>query len=257
MLLTFPAVQTIGASLLASAGIASIVAGLAAQSVLANLFAGIQLVFSDAIRVDDVVVVDGEWGRVGEITLSYVVVDIWDQRRLILPCTYFTTQPFENWTRRDSELLGSVEIDLDWRVPVDDVRDHLATVLARTELWDGRTGIVQVTDAVGGFVRLRVLISAADSPGLWDLRCIVREELVEYIRDAAPDSLPVQRLVLAGAAHEATADAPSPAPTAGREREGLFTGSEDAEERHTLFTQAIPLPGTAAPGDAGDEGERR
>ena len=111
-LLTFPAIQTFGASVLASAGIASIVAGLAAQSVLANMFAGIQLVFSEALRVDDVVVAEGQWGRVGEITLSYVVLDLWDDRRLVLPCTYFTTTPFENWTRKGSELLGAVELDV-------------------------------------------------------------------------------------------------------------------------------------------------
>src|SRR3954454_10434489 len=116
--LTFPSARACGASLLASAGLLSIVAGLAAQSSLANVFAGMQLAFTDAIRVDDVVVVDQQWGRIEEITLTYVVVHIWDDRRLILPCTYFTNTPFENWTRTSSELLGAVEFDLDWRVPV-------------------------------------------------------------------------------------------------------------------------------------------
>ncbi len=252
ILLTFPAVQTIGASLLASAGIASIVAGLAAQSVLGNMFAGVQLVFSDALRVDDVLVVNGEWGRVGEITLSYVVLDAWDQRRVILPCTYFTTQPFENWTRRGSELLGAVELDVDWRVPVDRVRDRLREVLDGTELWDGRTSVVQVTDSTGGLVRLRVLVSAADSGSLWDLRCVVREQLVTFIQQVVPASLPLQRVLVDHGVDGGTAgvhsgdsvadpsasrdDAPSAPP------EGLFSGSDEATERHELFTKAIPLP---------------
>lgn len=236
ILLTFPAVQTVGASLLASAGIASIVAGLAAQSVLANVFAGVQLVFSDALRVDDVVVVDGEWGRVGEITLSYVVVDIWDQRRLVLPCTYFTTQPFENWTRQGSEILGTVELDVDWRTPVERIREHVSELVAASTLWDGRTAVVQVTDATGGNVRVRVLVSAADSGKLWDLRCLVREELITFLRTAAPLALPTQRVLVSD--HE---EKPSHAPHHAPPVEGMFSGSADAEERHRAFTQAIPV----------------
>jgi len=236
MLLTFPAVQTVGASLLASAGIASIVAGLAAQSVLANVFAGVQLVFSDALRVDDVVVVDGEWGRVGEITLSYVVVDLWDERRLVLPCTYFTTQSFENWTRHGSEILGTIDLDLDWRAPVDRIRIRLAEVLAETPLWDGRTSVVQVTDATAGSIRVRVLVSAADAGQLFDLRCLVREELVTYLRTTAPSALPSQRVLVSENDEKPTATPPSSAPS-----EGVFSGSPDAEERHRAFTQAIPV----------------
>ncbi|CAI9393550.1 mechanosensitive ion channel family protein [Microbacterium sp. T2.11-28] len=236
VLLTFPAVQTVGASLLASAGIASIVAGLAAQSVLANVFAGVQLVFSDALRVDDVVVVDGEWGRVGEITLSYVVVDLWDQRRLVLPCTYFTTQSFENWTRHGSEILGTVDLDLDWRAPVDRIRARLGEVLAETPLWDGRTSVVQVTDATAGSIRVRVLVSAADSGQLFDLRCLIREELVTYLRTTAPTALPAQRVLVAE-----NAEKPSRAPQSSAPAEGVFSGSPEAEERHRAFTQAIPV----------------
>lgn len=261
-LLTFPAVQTLGASLLASAGIASIVAGLAAQSVLSNMFAGVQLVFSDALRVDDVLVVGGEWGRVGEITLSYVVLDVWDQRRLILPCTHFTTQPFENWTRRGSELLGSVEIDLDWRVPVDRVRERLSEILASTDLWDGRTSVVQITDATGGLVRLRILVSAADSGKLFDLRCVVREELVGYLQETEPTALPLQRVLMSGAevpaARRDTARDGSAAPgrtATATERAGLFSGTEEAEQRHEMFTQAIPLPPTSD--EDADDGSQR
>src|SRR6187402_1509895 len=157
ILLTFPGVQAVGTSVLASAGVISVVAGLAAQSTLANVFAGIQLAFSDAIRIDDVVVVDQQWGRIEEITLSYVVVHIWDDRRLVLPSTYFTQNPFENWTRTSSELLGAVEFDLDWRVSPSRMRDELDAILEDATLWDGRVKVLQVTDAVGGFVHIRVL----------------------------------------------------------------------------------------------------
>ncbi|GAA3642552.1 mechanosensitive ion channel [Microbacterium awajiense] len=242
ILLTFPQVQAIGASVLASAGIASIVAGLAAQSTLANMFAGIQLVFSEALRVDDVVVVEGEWGRVGEITLSYVVVNLWDERRLIVPCTYFTQQAFTNWTRRGSEILGTVELDLDWRVPVEGIRERLDEVLADTDLWDGRSKSVQVTDATGGHVQVRIVVSAANASLLWDLRCLVREELVAWARTSAPASLPVQRVELSQFATVADAEkADAPESTAPHPREGLFSGSEDADRRAAEFTAAIPI----------------
>jgi small-conductance mechanosensitive channel len=142
MLVTFPAARAIGASLLASAGIAGVVAGLAAQSLLGNFFAGLQIAFSDSLRLDDVVVVEGEWGRVEELTLTYVVVHVWDDRRLVLPSSYFTTRPFENWTRTEAALLGAVELDLDWSVPMEPFRGELARVLAGTELWDERVGVL-------------------------------------------------------------------------------------------------------------------
>ena len=153
MLLTFPSARAAGASILASAGVISLVAGLAAQTALANVFAGLQLAFTDAMRVDDVVVVEDEWGRIEEITLTYVVVHIWDDRRMVLPSTYFTTTPFENWTRTGSAVLGSVDIDVDWSVPFDDMRAELARLVEGDELWDRRVGVLQVTDAVGSVVR--------------------------------------------------------------------------------------------------------
>ncbi|GAA1700104.1 mechanosensitive ion channel [Microbacterium sediminicola] len=253
-LLTFPAVQTFGTSVLASAGIASIVAGLAAQSVLANMFAGVQLVFSEALRVDDVIVAEGEWGRVGEITLSYVVLDLWDDRRLVLPCTYFTTTPFQNWTRSGSELLGAVELDLDWRVSTARMREHLKEVVAATELWDGRTVVLQVTEATGGYVRVRILATAKDAPTLFDLRCHIREEMVAWVRRTNPDALPVQRVLLTDGAGDASGDHvrhEDPTPTG--QTEGLFSGSADAEARAAQYTSAIPV---VTDGEASDRDPR-
>ncbi|BDZ55114.1 mechanosensitive ion channel family protein [Agromyces marinus] len=235
ILLTFPGVRAVGASVLASAGIASIVAGLAAQSVLSNMFAGIQIAFSEAIRVDDVVVVEGEWGRIREITLSYVVVVTWDDRTLVLPCTYFTTKPFENWTKYGSDLIGAVEFDVDWRVSTDAMREELDRILAGTDLFDGRTSVIQVTDATGGLVRVRVTVSADDSAALWDLRCLVREELVEWLRDEDAAALPQQRVIVG---REASEPRSTPGATP---RAGLFSGTADGENRASEFTQAIPV----------------
>jgi len=170
ILMTFPEVRAVGGGLLASAGLISVVAALAAQSLLSNFFAGLQLAFSDAVRLDDVVVVEDEWGKIEELTLSYVVVQIWDDRRLILPTSYFTSTPFENWTRTRSAVLGTAEFDVDWSVPVQQMRDELRRLLEGTPLWDGRVCVLQVTEATGGMVRLRALVSPADAPSLWDLR---------------------------------------------------------------------------------------
>jgi small-conductance mechanosensitive channel len=203
-LLSFPGVRAVGASLLASAGLVSVVAAVAAQSTLSNVFAGIQLAFNNAIRIDDVVVVDEQWGRVEEMTLSYVVVRLWDDRRLVLPSTWFTSQPFENWTHSHSELVGAVEIDLDWRVDTAALRDRLGEVLSASDQWDGRSQNLQVTDATGGIVRIRALMSASDAAALWDLRCIVREELVTWSREhSGATALPRQRVELVGATDDA------------------------------------------------------
>jgi small-conductance mechanosensitive channel len=238
ILLTFPGVQAIGASVLASAGLVSIVAGLAAQSTLANVFAGVQIAFSEAIRVDDVVIAEGEWGRIEEITLTYVVVHIWDDRRMVLPSTYFTTTPFQNWTRNSSELLGSIELDLDWRVSPSAMRQHLEDILDRSEIWDGRASVLQVTDAVGGFVRVRILVTAIDAPTLFDLRCYVREEMVEWIHSQDPAGMPRTRVEMVT---ESPRVQPRNMEKTHTDQIGLFTGTADAEERASLFTSAIPI----------------
>jgi small-conductance mechanosensitive channel len=232
MLLTFPSARAAGASILASAGVISIVAGLAAQTSLANVFAGLQLAFTDAIRVDDVVVVEEEWGRIEEITLTYVVVHIWDDRRLVLPSTYFTTTPFQNWTRRESAVLGSVELDVDWSVPFDAMRAELDRLLTDHPLWDRRVGVLQVTDAVGSVVRVRVLVSAPDAGALFDLRCQVREGLVVWLQRDHAYGLPRVRWANAAAGPAAN---PSAVPQTAR-NSGLFTGSAQAEERSRVFT---------------------
>jgi small-conductance mechanosensitive channel len=252
ILLTFDGVQAVGASLLASAGVASIVAGLAAQSTLANVIAGLQLAFTDAIRVDDVVVVEEEWGKIEEITLTYVVVHIWDDRRLVLPSTYFTTTPFENWTRRSSELLGSVEFDLDWRVSPAEMREKLDEVLLETPLYDGRAHVLQVTEATGGYVRIRILVTARDAPSLFDLRCFVREQMVEWLHSKDAGALPVTRVQMVQEQEHRVRHTPS------RGADGLFTGSLEAQERASTFTSAIPLPadgstGDLAPGETGPD----
>lgn len=246
VLFTFDGARTYGATLLASAGVASVVLGLAAQSTLANVFAGIQLAFTDAIRVDDVVVVEGEWGRIEEITMTYVVVHVWDDRRLILPSTWFTQTPFQNWTRRAADLLGTVELDLDWAVPVDEMRAQLSRLLQDSELWDHRVGVLQVTEATGGHVRVRALASAADAPTLFDLRCHVREGLVAWLQREHPEALPRTRW---SALDERPVARPAGADRAADGHEPASTASTSAER--------LPATGhlpTVAPGPADEPG---
>ncbi|MEH1099036.1 mechanosensitive ion channel family protein [Micromonospora sp. CPCC 205561] len=242
MLMTFPAVRGIGAGVLTSAGVVGVVAALAAQSLLGNVFAGLQLAFSDAVRLDDVVVVEGEWGRIEELTLSYVVVQIWDDRRLILPTSYFTTKPFQNWTRTEAAVLGTAEIDVDWAVPVQAMREELRRLVEGTELWDGRVCVLQVTDATGGMIKVRALVSAADAGSLWDLRCLVREHLVAWIRDHRPTAMPRMRAEVGDVGSNLAWQWVRPRRPAGRPAEGeapddsrVFGGSDDGDARSEAF----------------------
>ena len=193
MLMTFPAIRHVGEGLFASAGVAALVAGLAARSTMSNLLAGIQIALTQPIRLDDVVIVDGEWGRIEEIGTTYVVVCIWDLRRLIVPLSYFIEQPFQNWTRQTSELLGTVFIYADYNAPIQEVRTELRTILGTSDLWDGKTWGLQVTNATEKTIELRALMSASDSSKAWDLRCHVREKLIRFLQEHYPESLPKVR----------------------------------------------------------------
>lgn len=190
ILMTFEQVRQLGAAILASAGIAGIILGLAAQRTLGNLIAGLQIAFTQPLRIDDVVIVEGEWGRIEEITLTYVVVRIWDLRRLIVPITYFVETPFQNWTRTSAAILGTVFLYVDYTVPVDAIRGELQRILEGTKLWDGQVGLVQVTNASERTVEVRALMSAVDAGTAWDLRCHVREKLIEFVQKSYPNALP-------------------------------------------------------------------
>lgn len=189
-LTTFPSVRQFGAGLLASAGVAGLVVGLAAKPVLGNLLAGLQLAFTQPIRLDDVVIVEGEWGWIEEITGTYVVVRLWDQRRLIVPLQWFIEHPFQNWTRKSADIVGSVFVWVDFRTPLEPLRREAERICRGAPEWDGRVCNVQVTESGERSMQVRILVSAADSPRCWDLRCRVREGLVLFLQREYPDCLP-------------------------------------------------------------------
>jgi small-conductance mechanosensitive channel len=195
-LMTFPTIRQIGTSMLASAGIAGLVVGMAMRPTLSNLLAGIQIALTQPIRLQDAVIVEGEWGWIEEITTTYVVVKIWDLRRLVLPLTYFVEKPFQNWTRTTAMLLGSVYLYVDYSVPVDELRAELRRILESTDLWLGEVCVLQVSDAREHTVELRALADARDSGSAWDLRCLIREKLIAFIRDRYPEALPRARVEL-------------------------------------------------------------
>jgi small-conductance mechanosensitive channel len=194
ILMTFDKVRQIGVSILASAGIAGVIIGFAAQRSLATLIAGIQIAITQPIRMDDVVIVENEWGRIEEITLTYVVVRIWDQRRLVVPITYFIEHPFQNWTRTTAELLGTVYLYADYGVPVDELRKELERIVNASPLWDKRVAKIQVTNATEKTIEIRALISAENSSNAWELRCLVREKLLDFMQRNYPAGLPRIRL---------------------------------------------------------------
>lgn len=197
MLMTFPEVRALGTSLLASAGLAGIVAGLAARPVLGNLIAGLQIALSQPLRLDDVVIVEGEWGRIEEITGTYVVVAIWDQRRLIVPLQWFIEHPFQNWTRTTSDIMGTVFLWVDYGLPLEPIREEVERLCKSAPEWDGRVQLLQVTDASEKCMQLRILVTSSDSGKNFDLRCKVREGLIAFINENYPDKLPRMRAELA------------------------------------------------------------
>ena len=190
MLMVFDKVRQLGTSILASAGLVGIVVGLAAQRTISNILVGLQIALTQPIRLDDVVIIEKEWGRIEEITVTYVVVKLWDARRLIVPTSYFTEKPFQNWTRVSAELLGTVFLYLDYTVPVAAIRQELHRILQGSKLWNGKVGLVQVTDTTAQAMEIRLLLSADDASLAWDLRCEVREKMIAFVQAHYPESLP-------------------------------------------------------------------
>jgi len=196
ILMTFDKIKQLGVSILASAGVVGIIIGFAAQKSIATLFAGLQIALTQPIRLEDVVIVENEWGWIEDITLTYVVVRIWDLRRLVLPITYFIEKPFQNWTRISADLLGTVFIYADYTVPIEEIRQELKRILDSTPLWDKKAWCLQVTDSLKDTVELRALMSSKDASIGWDLRCLVREKLIIYLQNNFPESLPRTRINL-------------------------------------------------------------
>jgi len=194
MLMLFENVRRFGTSILASAGVLGIVVGFAAQRTIANLFAGFQLALAQPIRMDDVVIVEGEWGRIEEFTLTYIVVRIWDERRLVVPLSHFIEKPFQNWTRVSAELMGSVIVWVDYSFPVTAMRPAIKAIVESCKDWDRRLWNLQVTDANERAIQLRVLATASDSSKAWDLRCEIREKLIAFIQQSYPHALPKFRI---------------------------------------------------------------
>ncbi|MDT0647301.1 mechanosensitive ion channel [Zunongwangia sp. F260] len=193
-LMTFESIRSVGISLLTSAGIAGIIIGLAAQKAIGTLLAGIQIALTQPIRLEDVVIVEGEWGKIEEITLTYVVVRIWDKRRLVVPSTYFIENTFQNWTRQSADILGTVFLYTDYQIPVEKLREEQTRLLEATPFWDKQVNVIQVTDATEKTVEVRLLVSAKDSSTAWDLRVYLRENMLKYIQKNYPESLPKTRI---------------------------------------------------------------
>ncbi|MFF8957055.1 mechanosensitive ion channel family protein [Streptomyces sp. NPDC014894] len=227
MLLTFPAMRTVGTSMLASAGVLGIVAGVAAQSTLGNLFAGFQIAFGDMVRIGDTVVVDGEWGTVEEITLTFLAVRTWDERRITMPVSYFTSKPFENWSRGGVQMTGTVFFHLDHSAPVALMREKLHDIVRECPAWDRRDWSLAVTDTTPTTIQLRAVVTAKDADDIWTVRCAVREQLVGWLHEHHPYALP----------KVATGPAAEPLGRAGREPGG---GTEDRARRDGKTPASAP-----------------
>ena len=196
VLLSFESIKKIGIGLFASAGLAGIIIGLSAQKVVGSLLAGIQIAITQPFRIDDAVLVENEWGWIEEINLTYVVVRIWDKRRLVLPTTYFLEKPFQNWTRTSADIIGSVFLYVDYTISFQALRNELSRLLNKSDLWDKKVNVLQVTDSKESTLELRILVSAKNSPTAWDLRVYIREKMIEFIQKNYPESLPRTRVLL-------------------------------------------------------------
>lgn len=238
-LMTFPNVRQVGASLLASAGVAGLVAGIAARPVLGNLIAGLQIALSQPIRLDDVVVIQNEWGRIEEITGTYVSVRLWDQRRMIVPLQWFIENPFTNWTRSSSQIIGTVFLFVDYRMPLAPLREELARIVESAPEWDRRVQVLQVFDATERSMQLRVLVSAPDSGLAWDLRCRVREGLLGFIQQHYPQFLPRAR---------AEVSAELDGGSAGQPLDWVPRGEHPPASSTAAHTEADPVASRGGPG---------
>lgn len=208
ILLLFPDLRTLGTSMLASAGVIGVIAGVAAQSMLGNLFAGLQIAFGESVKIGDTVVVDGEWGTVEELSLAFLTIRIWDDRRLTMPVSYFNSRPYENWSRGGHEITATVYLHLDHATPVPELRKRLQEFLLGRADWDGRVWSLVVTDSTPTTIQVRAAMSAKDSGDAWTLRCAVREELIAWLRDHHPYALP--RIPTAPAALPPATEHPAP-----------------------------------------------
>ena len=234
MLLTFPAMRAAGASLLASAGVVGIVAGVAAQSTLSNMFAGFQIAFGDMVRIGDTVVVDGEWGTVEEITLTFLTVRTWDERRITMPVSYFTSKPFENWSRGGNQMTGIVYWHLDHTAPIEEMRERLRDILRECPAWDGRACGVVVTDSTPNTIQVRALVTAKDADDIWTVRVTVREQMLDWLCRKHPYALPRVN----------TAEAALPAgwPTADGQHDGHRDWHRDSHSDGGATAHRVPEP---------------
>jgi len=241
-LMTFPQVRQIGAGLLASAGIIGLIAGVAAQPVFGNLIAGLQIALAQPIRLDDVVIVEGEWGRIEEITSTYVVVRIWDERRLVVPLQWFISNPFQNWTRTSAQLLGTVFLWLDHRAPIPAIREELQRLCEADPRWDRRVCVTQITETDKHTIEVRLLVSARNSGELFDLRCAVREGMLAFLDAHHPQALPrLRNEVTDGDARRAAAHTVAPVAHASTQSPGAETGV-DTDGAQALDTGLPPRP---------------
>ncbi|MGB5646958.1 mechanosensitive ion channel family protein [Muriicola sp.] len=195
-LMSFDSIKEIGISIFASAGVAGIIIGFSAQKMIGAILAGVQIAIAQPIKIDDVVVIEGEWGRIEQITLTYVVIAIWDKRRLVVPTTYFIEKPIQNWTKSSSDIIGTVYLYTDYRVPIDALRKKLTSILKSTELWNGQSNALQVTNATDTSLEIRALMSAKDASTAWDLRVLVREKMITFLQKNYPQSLPHTRVFI-------------------------------------------------------------